>query len=654
MQGKLHIIKRAQFEAGSFAIRPAAEPLPAAPPEDHAEAIRAQVEREARAQAAALLSHAKAQAAAIVAEGEAQSRALREAVLEEARAEAQAIRAEAQAQGEAEGLGAGRAAGHEAVLDEAAELLANLQTGIAEAMEARKQWLEGQERELLNLALMIAQKVLCLELAHSREAAVSMVEEALRHLTDKSHVRVRVHPMDLSRVVSAKGRLSLAVDGLNHLEVVGDPKVGLGGCLVDTRTGVVDARLATQLAEIAAGLLELAPGPEGAEGLHPMVLAAITALGEGGHVLAEAQAHIRAAQAPAPAPRTARPEGPSPTPVAAPPPPAPDKGAPPPASPEPLEAAPEGLGQDAEAAPSWAEEAKLEVAAGEAPPLPTEPEELDALIEASMGPGEALLPPTLPEEAPPPAPLPLEAMPAHIQQEQDPSIRAAEALAWRLGQLKKGRGVTTLSEELQLKLQRGTELDDQDLAELTRKMSLGPQVDIGLDETLVHNPYAMDEVMDHLRERLGQKPKGRPGRGRGPQPNAREVEELGRALGDDAIDRIVGAAGLRPAAELEAPAPASPGLADASELLAERLGQKTKKPKVRELAPEASSAQSEALDAALGDEAIDAIMGAAHARPAAGTPASPTEAGELEQASDKLARLLGQPRKRRGRPWYEP
>jgi flagellar biosynthesis/type III secretory pathway protein FliH len=47
-------------------------------------------------------------------------------------------------------------------------------------------------------------------------------------------------------------------EGVKHIEFLADEKVIAGGVLIETNTGIVDARLETQLVEIAKNLLEVA------------------------------------------------------------------------------------------------------------------------------------------------------------------------------------------------------------------------------------------------------------------------------------------------------------------------------------------------------------------------------------------------------------
>lgn len=192
------------------------------------------------------------------------------------------IRRRAREEGRKEGFQAGLAEAQSAVIQEQGKLL----QALGEVIEGfQRDLVEREEQfatELSKLSIAIAAKLLAVELAHSRDAAVPMAKAAIRYLTDKSRVRLRVHPLDLDHVIALKNQIMLSVDGLSQMEVVGDAAVGLGGCLLETGSGLIDARLNTQLSEVAAEFLDIELGVEEGVGMDPVLAAAIRALGHGG------------------------------------------------------------------------------------------------------------------------------------------------------------------------------------------------------------------------------------------------------------------------------------------------------------------------------------------------------------------------------------
>ncbi|HSH71153.1 MAG TPA: FliH/SctL family protein, partial [Deferrisomatales bacterium] len=172
-----------------------------------------------------------------------------EATLAAARNEAVAIRAGARQ----EGLAAGRAEAAAAT----AAAVGRLQT-LAEELAAHKPALYAEARsQVLELTLALVRKILGPLAAASPDAVVQVVERALQLLSDREQLTIRVHPDDLKVLLDAKPQLLTALDGIQRLTVVDDPSVQPGGCLVQTPTTEIDARLDTQLQELARSLRSL-------------------------------------------------------------------------------------------------------------------------------------------------------------------------------------------------------------------------------------------------------------------------------------------------------------------------------------------------------------------------------------------------------------
>lgn len=304
IQRAAKIIKAAKFEDGSYAIRGGLDAEGNASGDAAAELPVIQAAREG---AEALLSNARAEAERLLSSARLEAARLRS----EAQREAEAARAEAEASGRAAGYDSGLAQGREeavaAVLNEQSGLLLQMAETLDAQDRENERWLSERTQELAKLALLIAGKLLQGEPRHGREAVAAIAEAAIKRLNDKSRVRLRVAPADLPTLQQARERL-LTSNDVGTLELVGDPQVGAGGCLLETRTGVVDARFATQLAEIAQGLFLQPFKPEA----DPVVGLAIEALKQPAPEAAPAPT----ASVPAAAPAPASPSADGPTPAA--------------------------------------------------------------------------------------------------------------------------------------------------------------------------------------------------------------------------------------------------------------------------------------------------------------------------------------------------
>jgi len=167
-----------------------------------------------------------------------------ESPLAAAQADAQRIRSEAHA----EGLAAGREDG----LAEGRAQIADALGALAEALDGvavlRAQTAEAVERDAIELALALAEKIVSGALAVEPERVVDSVRGALRRLVERRRVTVLVHPDDLELVRTAAERFAAELGGIEHCDVQAERRIARGGAVVRTEEGQIDASVETQLA----------------------------------------------------------------------------------------------------------------------------------------------------------------------------------------------------------------------------------------------------------------------------------------------------------------------------------------------------------------------------------------------------------------------
>ncbi|HLK93947.1 MAG TPA: FliH/SctL family protein [Polyangia bacterium] len=174
-----------------------------------------------------------------------------DALLARARAEAAAIRGEAGATREdarREGFAAGRAEG-----------LADAAAALAAAREEAARLVEASRPVALALASKMAERIVGRAVALQPETMAEIAGEALAACRPGAGAaRVRVHPDDLAAVEARRGALAERAGAvpLEALEIIGDETVGRHGCVIETPRGIVDARLATQLAALERAVAE--------------------------------------------------------------------------------------------------------------------------------------------------------------------------------------------------------------------------------------------------------------------------------------------------------------------------------------------------------------------------------------------------------------
>ncbi|MDA8414009.1 MAG: FliH/SctL family protein [Desulfobacteraceae bacterium] len=112
------------------------------------------------------------------------------------------------------------------------------------------------EEDLLRLAVMVAKQVIRQEITLDRKILAQFVCEATNGIGDQNDIVIGFHPEDY-RAVSANRHLYLAgVSDKKQITIKPDETVSLGGCVVETPTGLVDASVDAQLSVIFKRLLQ--------------------------------------------------------------------------------------------------------------------------------------------------------------------------------------------------------------------------------------------------------------------------------------------------------------------------------------------------------------------------------------------------------------
>jgi flagellar assembly protein FliH len=158
----------------------------------------------------------------------------------------------------AKGYAAGERAGLEAGGKRADAMLRRVAQTIDELTGLRATIVRETERQMVELALALARRVVDRELTLAPDLVAAMAHVALDRLGEQTPATIRLNPADYGMVVAERGE---QWEG-THVSVVPDPAVARGGCLVESDFGVVDASADAQLGELARALLG-GPGQDG-------------------------------------------------------------------------------------------------------------------------------------------------------------------------------------------------------------------------------------------------------------------------------------------------------------------------------------------------------------------------------------------------------
>lgn len=151
----------------------------------------------------------------------------------------------------AKGFAAGERAGLEAAGQRGEAMLTRLTDTLEQLSALRNTMIHSTERQMVQLALAIAHRIIQREVSLDRDLVVAMARVALDRLGETARVTVRMNPEDFA--VTAQARAAKLAG--SNVSVVADARIGRGGCRVESDLGVMDAGVEEQLREVARALL---------------------------------------------------------------------------------------------------------------------------------------------------------------------------------------------------------------------------------------------------------------------------------------------------------------------------------------------------------------------------------------------------------------
>jgi flagellar assembly protein FliH len=148
------------------------------------------------------------------------------------------------------GYAQGERAGLEAGGKRAEAMLRRVAQTLEELGNLRKTLMQQSERQMVQLALTLARRVVQREIRLDPELIAAMAHVAIKKLGISNPSTIRLHPDDYT-VVARDGERWAG----SNVSVVPDPSIARGGCMVESDFGNIDASLDRQFDEMARALL---------------------------------------------------------------------------------------------------------------------------------------------------------------------------------------------------------------------------------------------------------------------------------------------------------------------------------------------------------------------------------------------------------------
>ncbi len=175
-------------------------------------------------------------------------------LVEEARDQAEQIRRDAELQGRQQAEAEFEQRVRDEVEQRVARVLPSLQQAIDQLSAARTSHLKQCETRIVQLAAAIAARLIRRELQDVPEIPLELIREALQLATGSSQIKLRLAPEDYRILRERLADLDGFTDA-GHAEIVADPQVSRGGCIVQSEFGIIDQRFESQLSRIVEELI---------------------------------------------------------------------------------------------------------------------------------------------------------------------------------------------------------------------------------------------------------------------------------------------------------------------------------------------------------------------------------------------------------------
>jgi flagellar assembly protein FliH len=151
-------------------------------------------------------------------------------------------------------------AGYESAREElASQVESTIAESFVKAIEElgafRARLRDRYERELLEVALGVARKVVQQELAERPEIWLGMIRAAVQRAVERERIVVRVPPALAGFLRERAPELHATLEDVRELQVVEDPALPPTGCVLESRMGDVDIGVDTQIDAARTALL---------------------------------------------------------------------------------------------------------------------------------------------------------------------------------------------------------------------------------------------------------------------------------------------------------------------------------------------------------------------------------------------------------------
>ena len=178
--------------------------------------------------------------------------------LDKAKSQVSGIKELAKKEGYDAGYAEGFKKGEDAAREEFKPFLETLEGLISKLTGFRKDMYNKAEREMVEMVVGLAKKVIHFELSTRDSAIEEMIRLAVQSVLDRESMIIKINPADKEHADDFRPELQRLFSDIKNITFEANSGVKRGGCIVETSFGVIDARVDI-LGEQIDRILNLAP-----------------------------------------------------------------------------------------------------------------------------------------------------------------------------------------------------------------------------------------------------------------------------------------------------------------------------------------------------------------------------------------------------------
>lgn len=115
-------------------------------------------------------------------------------------------------------------------------------------------FLNEAETTVINLSVQIAKKIIASEISTNQDIVIQTIRKAINLISDRSQISLKLNETELESVKKRIPELRKEFDDVEKIVIETDVRIDKGGTIIETNSGIIDARIGTQIEEIFTAL----------------------------------------------------------------------------------------------------------------------------------------------------------------------------------------------------------------------------------------------------------------------------------------------------------------------------------------------------------------------------------------------------------------